>query len=108
MTTNERQNAYETNKNLMANQWKRNTITTNTRKTNKATKREQKGDEKGNSATPARGELYKTMSYGLTSERGNWNCTNAQKCYVQAYLYRAEHKQLASCYQQYDWTTIAR
>ena len=50
MTTNERQNAYETNKNLMANQWKRNTITTNTRKTNKATKREQKGDEKGNSA----------------------------------------------------------
>ena len=38
MTTNERQNAYETNKNLMANQWKRNTIKTNTRKTNKVTK----------------------------------------------------------------------
>ena len=56
------------------------------------------GDEKGNSATPARGELYKTMSYGLTSERGNWNCTDAWKRYVQAYLYRAEHKQLSSCY----------
>ena len=56
------------------------------------------GDEKGNSATPARGELYKTMSYGLNSERGNWNCTDAWKRYVQAYLYRAEHKQLSSCY----------
>ena len=33
---------------------------------------------------------------------GNWNCANAEKRYVLAYLYDAEHLQLASCYLQYD------
>ena len=42
-----------------------------------------KGEEKGNGATPARGELQSTKlcPMGLTSECGYWNCTNAQKLY---------------------------
>ena len=42
---------------------------------------------------------------GLTGECGCWNCTNAQKLYMQAYLYCAENKLLASCYKQYNQTT---
>ena len=85
-----------------------------TKKKHKENERKErgKGEEKGNSATPARGELQSTITKlcptCLTSEYGYWNCTNAQKLYMQAYLYRAENKLLASCYKRYNQTTTAQ
>ena len=50
----------------------------------KQKEREKGGEEKGNSATPARRELQSTKlcPTGLTSECGYWNCTNAQKLHA--------------------------
>ena len=44
--------------------------------------------------TPARKSLKRLCPMRLTSKCGNWNCSNAKKRYVQAYLYHAKHLHL--------------